>query len=133
MPETTLPHTVYLTVEKARVVEADEELRIGGIRVAGSRHRHRAAHVRLGVELSLEVGIFRAAGSGPVRAAGLRHEAVDDAVKDDAVVEAFVDQPLDVRDMAGRDRRVHLDDHRAFGGLERQRVSGRAQIALLCA
>src|SRR5580658_4398481 len=40
-----------LPVEKAGVAKADEELRIGRIRARGARHRHRAAHMRLGVEL----------------------------------------------------------------------------------
>ena len=68
-------------------------------------------------------GIFRAAGAGAVRAAGLRHEAVDDAVEDDAVVEALGDELLDVRDMARREIGPHLDDDRALGRLEGQRVA----------
>ena len=73
--------------------------------------------VRLLVELGLEL-LAGAAGAGAVRAAGLRHEAVDDAVKHDAVVEAVAHQLLDARDMAGREVRAHLDDDLALGGLE---------------
>jgi hypothetical protein len=40
-------------------------------------------------------------------------------VKDDPVVKSFTDQALDVRHMAWRKRRVHLDHHRAFARLER--------------
>src|SRR5208282_3333096 len=107
----------------AGVVEADEELRIGRIRILGAGHRYRAAHVRLSVEFRLEVRIFRSARPGPVWAARLGHEAVDHPVKDDAVVEALGDQLLDVVDMARREGGVHFDDDRTFGRLEGQRVA----------
>src|SRR5215470_9898656 len=79
------PHRV-LAVEEARVVEADEELAVARIRALRARHRHGAAHVRLAVELGLEL-LARAAGAGALRAAGLRHEAFDHAMEDDSVVE----------------------------------------------
>src|SRR5437660_11925832 len=60
-----------LAVEEARVVEADEELAVAGIRAVGARHRDGAAHVRLAVELGLEL-LARAAGAGAMRPAGLR-------------------------------------------------------------
>ena len=63
---------------------------------------HGAAHMRFGVELGLEL-LAGAAGAGAVRAAGLRHEAVDDAVEDDAVIEALAHQFLDAGDVAGRE------------------------------
>src|SRR5882757_10242598 len=66
-----------LTVEERGIPEADEELAIAGIRALRTRHRHRAAHVLLAVELRLQL-LARAAGAGPVRTAGLRHEAIDD-------------------------------------------------------
>ena len=81
-----------LLVEEARVVEADEELAVGAVRALRARHRGGAAHMRLGVELGRQVRIARAAGAGAVRAAGLRHEAVDHAMEHDAVVEAFAHQ-----------------------------------------
>src|ERR1700704_6459298 len=74
-----------LVVEEARVVEADEELAVAGIRILRPRHRDCAAHMRLTVELGFEL-LARAASAGPVRTAGLRHEAVDDAVEYDPVV-----------------------------------------------
>ena len=83
MPDDDLAPDRVLAVEEAGVVEADEELRIGRVRTRRAGHRHRAAHMRLGVELRLEVRIFRSARAGPVRAAGLGHEAVDHPVKDD--------------------------------------------------
>ena len=126
MPDDDLsPHRI-LTVEEAGVVEADEELRIGRIRALGARHRHGAAHMRLGVELGLEVRVLRSARAGAVRAAGLGHEAFDHAVKDDAVVEPLDDELLDVGDVAGATVRVHLDDDRALGRLQRQRVACRS-------
>ena len=67
--------------------------------------------MRLLVELGLQL-LAGAAGAGAVRAAGLRHEAVDDAVEDDAVVEALAHQFLDARDVAGREVGTHLDHHR---------------------
>src|SRR5690242_1096239 len=68
-----------LVVEEGGVAEANEELAVAGIRVAGARHRDGAAHMRFLVELGLEL-LARAAGARAMGAAGLRHEAVDDAV-----------------------------------------------------
>src|SRR5262245_58262339 len=81
-----LPPDGVLTVEKRRIGETDEELAVAGIRVLRPRHGYGAAAMGLFVELGLEL-LARAAGAGTVRAAGLRHEAVDDAVEHDAVVE----------------------------------------------
>src|SRR5438552_1680655 len=76
------PHGVLL-VEETGVVEADEELAVGAVRVLRARHRGGAAHMRLGIELGRQVRIARPAGAGAVRASGLRHEAVDDAMEHD--------------------------------------------------
>src|SRR5580704_15982498 len=86
-----------LAVEKRRVVEADEELAVAGIRVLRARHRDGAALVRLARELGLELlaGAPRA-GAGGI--AGLRHEAVDHPMKHHAVVKALAHQFLDARD-----------------------------------
>src|ERR1700677_2765976 len=108
-----------LAVEKGRVAEADEELRIGRIWTRGAGHRNGSAHMRLSVDLGLEVRIFRPSRPGSLGTTGLRHESVDHAVEDDAVVESFGDQALDVRDMAWRKRRVHFDHHRTLARLER--------------
>ncbi len=110
-------------VEERCVVEADEKLRIGRIRALGARHRHGAAHMRLGVELGLDVGIFRAAGPRAVRAAGLRHEAFDHPVEHDPVVKTLGHQALDMGDMAGGEIGPHFDDDRSLGRLERQNVA----------
>ena len=57
-----------------------------------------------------------AAGLAELDVAGLRHEAVDDAVEDDAVIGAFAGQFLDAGDMAGRQVGQQLDDDLALGG-----------------
>src|SRR3954468_9257574 len=43
-----------LAVEEGRVIEADEELAVAGIRTGGTCHRRRATDMRLFVELGLE-------------------------------------------------------------------------------
>ena len=68
---------------------------------------------------ALRSGYFDPPVPVPLRTAGLGHEAVDHAMKDDAVVESFRDQALDVRDMARRERRVHFDHHRTLARLKR--------------
>src|SRR3954464_2251542 len=82
-----------LAVEEGGVVEADEELAVAGIRARRARHRSGAAHMRLLVELGLEL-LAGTAGAGALRTSGLRHEAVDDAMEHDAVVKAFAHQFL---------------------------------------
>src|SRR5665647_1616816 len=62
-----------LVVEEGSIVEADEELAVAGIRAGGARHRGGAAHMRLLVELGLQL-LAGAAGAGALRTAGLRHE-----------------------------------------------------------
>src|ERR1700681_3611938 len=64
-----------LPVEPFRILEADEELAVAGIRALGSRHRNRAADVLFRGKLRLEL-LARAAGAGAMGAAGLGHEAV---------------------------------------------------------
>ena len=60
-------------------------------------------------ELGLQVGLLRAAAAGAGRVAALRHEAGDDTVEDDAVVEARIRQIGDARDMAGSEIGAQLD------------------------
>jgi hypothetical protein len=110
-----LPPDGILLVEKARVAKADEELRVGRIYVL--RAGHGAADMRLGIELGLEIGIFRAAGPGPVRTASLGHEPSDHAVENDAVVELLAGKLLDVRDMGWGEIGPHFDDDLPLSGL----------------
>src|SRR5438045_8219130 len=102
------PHGVVL-VEEAVVVEADEELAVRAVRALRARHRVGAAHMRLGIELGRQVRIARPAGTGAVRAAGLRHEAVDDPMEHNPVVEALVDTRLDAFDVLWRQVGPKLD------------------------
>ena len=123
IPETTLPQTVYCRSRKGASPKQMKNCELAEFRTRRARHRHRPAHVRLGVELGLEVGYFDPPVPVSVRAAGLGHEAVDHPVKDDAVIETLGHEALDVGDMARRERRVHFDHHRAFARLEGQRVA----------
>ena len=63
-----------------------------------------------------------AAGLAELHVAGLRHEAVDDAVEDHAVIGALAGQLLDAGDMAGRQVGQQLDDDLALGRLHDERV-----------
>jgi hypothetical protein len=122
-----MPDGIFV-IEEAGVVEADEELRIGRIRVVGTRHAERAALEVAGIEFGGDVGELRAARAGAGRVAGLGHEAGDDAVKDDAVVELLADQRLDLLDVVGREVRTQLDDRLAVLGLEDEGVRRREVV-----
>src|SRR5260370_37357700 len=100
-----------LVVEERGVIEADEELAIGGIRAGGARHRGGAAHMRLVVELGLEL-LAGTAGAGALRAAGLRHETFDHAMEHDAVVKSLAHQFLDPRDVTWCNVRSHFYGYR---------------------
>src|SRR3981189_3055483 len=65
LPSVTLPPTVDLFLRSGR-----------------ARHRGRAAHMRLLVELGLEL-LAGTAGAGALRTSRLRHEAVDHAMEHD--------------------------------------------------
>ncbi len=58
------------------------------------------------------------------RIAGLRHEAVDDAMEDDAVIEALAGELLDPFDMKGCDVGQELDGDPPAFELDDERVSG---------
>jgi len=86
------------------------------------RHAERAAReMRLG-EFGLDVGLLRATHAGAGRVARLGHEAVDHAVKDDAVIETFAGQLLDLRDMLRRQVRAKLDHDATILQIEIDRV-----------
>ena len=73
------------------------------------------------VELGLEL-VARAAGAGAGGVAALDHEAGDDAVEDDAVVEPFAGEEDEAVDVLGRDLRVQLDADRAGRRVDRRGV-----------
>src|SRR4029453_7338496 len=110
-----------LAVEERRIVEADEELAVAGIRARGARHRGGAAHMRLLGEFGFQL-LAGTAGAGTLRATGLRHETLDHAVEHDAVVKAFAHQFLDPGDMARRQVGAHLDGDGALGGFKNQSI-----------
>src|SRR5258707_14152693 len=74
-----------LVVEEARIVEANEKLAVARIRIAGARHRHRAAHGRLAVKLGLQL-FARPASPRARRAAGLGQQPVDNAGDNDTTL-----------------------------------------------
>ena len=70
-------------------------------------------------EFLLQVRIFRTAGAVEVLAvAGLRHEAVHDAVERHVVVKALARQLLDALGVLGRKVGPQLDDDAALGGVD---------------
>src|SRR5690349_24649110 len=81
------PAVAARVVEEGVVAVVDEELRGGGVRVAGARHRDAAAHVLEAVRrLVLDRGAGRPLAEGLVVAAALDHETLDHAVEHHAVV-----------------------------------------------
>src|SRR5260221_2747022 len=114
------PDRVF-AVEEGRRREADEELAVGAVGVVGARHRDGAADVLLLAELGGQL-LSRAAGAGALGIAGLCHEAVDDAVEDDAVIEATARQLLDPRDGLGREIGAQFDDDSPGGDVEVESV-----------
>jgi hypothetical protein len=99
-----------LAVEEAAIVEADEELAVGAVRVLRAGHGGDAALVRLAAEFGRKVGLVGSPHAASRRIAALGHEAVDDAVEDDAVVETLLGQLLDAGDMARREIGAQPDD-----------------------
>src|SRR3954468_14743793 len=99
-PVDDLPEDRVLAVEPRRRVGGDDE-ELAAVRVrAGVRHRERAAHDLVVVELVLE-RVARAAAAGPGRVAALDHEVLDHAVEDHAVVEVVAGELLEVLDGLG--------------------------------
>ena len=91
--------------------------------VAGPGHADGAALERHVGELGLQVRVRGAAGAVAVFAVtGLRHEAVDDAVKRHAVIELFARQKLHALGMTGRDVVAQSDDDLAARRLDDERV-----------
>ena len=79
--------------------------------IAGTGHADDAALVRHAGKFLLEVRIFRAAGAVTVLAvAGLRHEAVDDAVERHVVVKVLAREQLQPLGVMRRNVVAQLDD-----------------------
>jgi hypothetical protein len=73
-------------------------------------------------ELSLEVGIGRAAIILIGRIAGLGHEAINDPMELKPVIEAFAGQPLYPRDMGRRHIGAQLDNNPPLGTVDDQQI-----------
>jgi hypothetical protein len=114
--------SIVLAVEERRVRVHEEELRAGGVGVAGAGHGEHAALVAAGVELLLEL-VARAAGAGAGGVAALDHEAGDDAVEDDALVVPVARQEHEAVDVLRRVLRVQLQFDRTRGGVDLRGVS----------
>ena len=103
-----------LAIEPRVIRVADEELAARGIRVAGTGHRDGSAHVRslvvhaVRAEFALDV-VAGAAGPGAKGAPALDHEALDDAMEGQSVIEAFLHELLEILGADGRVFMVRLD------------------------
>ena len=107
MPSMTWPQTVYWRLRKPASSKQMKNCELAEFGFCDARHRAGAAGVVHVGELGLEVRLVGAAHAGAGRVevlaaalaelhvAGLRHEAVDDAVEHDAVIGAFARQFLD--------------------------------------
>jgi len=111
-----------LFVEELGVTVAKEKLRARAVRASRAGGGEDAAHVILGVELSLDL-VAGATGAGlaagalfGVGAAALDHEAFDDAVKRSAIVKAVFGEFLKVFYVAWRDVRPEFEGDVALGG-----------------
>ncbi|MPL94365.1 hypothetical protein SDC9_40518 [bioreactor metagenome] len=111
------------------VGEVDEELRVRRVRVHRARRAERAAVMRDAREFGGQVRILRATRTGAAGVvilfhvgvldiAGLRHEALDDAVEGDVVIGAVAGKLLHPLGVLGRDLGHQLDHDIAI--LERQ-------------
>ena len=91
-----------LSVQEFCVSETDKELAITTVWILGAGHADRSAHERRAGKLGLQL-LARATHAGTGRVTGLGHEAVDDPVEDDPVIETLTGQFLDPRDVLGSD------------------------------
>src|SRR5690606_31163052 len=94
----------------------DEELAVGAVGISRPCRTDDSALERHIGEFGRQIRIFRAAGAIAPRIARLRHEAVDDAMEFQAVVEAFPHELLHPLDMLRRDFRQ--ERYRDLAGLE---------------
>jgi hypothetical protein len=74
-----------------------------------TRHRRGAAHVRQIVEFGLQIVELGTAGAGAGGITALRHEAIDYAVEDGAIVKTLARQRANALHMLGRHIRAHDD------------------------
>src|SRR6185437_8640120 len=113
-----------LLVQPGRVVEAEEELAVGAVGIGRARRGNRAALVPFAGKFRLQVRQVRAAGTGAGRIAGLGHEAGDDAMEHDPVIEALACQFLDPLDVIGRQIGTKRDHDRSTLEFQDQGIFG---------
>src|SRR5207247_7683550 len=106
-------------VEARSFGEHDEELRVGAVdAITAPGHADYAARKRHFGKFLLQVRIFGAAAAVELYAvAGLRHEAVHDAVEWHVVVIALARELLDALGVLGREVGSELDDDAALAGV----------------
>jgi len=104
-------HDGILPVQEIPLIEHDEELRVGGIRVLAARHTDDTPVKGQIRKLGRQVGHVRTTHTGPAgvtagfaefHITGLRHEAVDDTVKHDTIIGPLLCQCLEPLDVLGR-------------------------------
>ena len=104
-----------LAVQELPVGVHDEELAAGGVHGLGAGHRQHAALVADGVlhavggELTLDA-VAGAADADALGVAALDHEAGDDPVEDQAVIEALLDEADEIVHADGSQVRIQLCD-----------------------
>src|SRR5262245_8323840 len=105
---------------------------VGAVRIVRASRADGAALEACAIaELCRHIRIFRAAGAGAGGIAGLRHEARDDAMEYDAVVEALAGELLHALDMLRREIGAKQDGNAAVLEVEQhhilQRIGGKAR------
>ena len=119
-----------LAIQVRNARHADKELRTGRVRVAGTSHRQHTRFMRLGIKFLLN-GVAGAPGAISQRAAHLNHEAGNDAVENNPVVETYLRQGQNVLHVAGSDVGVHVEQHFAHRRVEFNLVGLLGEIEIL--
>src|SRR5262249_44606266 len=104
------PHRIF-TVQPRSIIETDEKLAVGAVGMTAPCHRAGAADMHLARKLRLQIGLLGTTRAGAGRIARLCHEARNDPVEDNTVIEAFLGKLLDAGDMVRREIGPELDLH----------------------
>ena len=108
-------------IKAGNTVEADEELAVTAIGIIGASHGDCASNKLLLGELSWQI-FAGATHAGTGRIAALSHEAIDDAVEDNAIIKLHADKFFDAFNMLRSKFRIHFNDHSSSGEVEQQGV-----------
>ena len=123
MPRLTRPHTVYWPSRKVASSKQMKNWLSAEFWRLRARHGDGAAGMRLPGELGAKL-LTRPAAPRSGGVAGLRHEAIDDAVEHHAVIEALTRKLLDARHMVRGEVRPELYGHRPAARLDDERIFG---------